>query len=102
MECGFIQSAPTIIYEDSTAAVALSKENRLRNCSKHISARWSYVAEKQLPYVSKVRVVSVSRTIQLADILASPRSDDSFHLFQNEILGQPTSTAILSYFEMLS
>ena len=93
MECGFPQSAPTIIYEDSTAAVALSKENRFCNRSKHISHRWSYVAEKQRPEVGELRVVSVSRTVQLADIMASPRSDDSFNFFRNEILGQPTTTA---------
>ena len=93
IECGFPQSAPTIIYEDSTAAVALSQENRFRNRSKHISVRWSYVAEKQRPDVGELKVVGVSSTIQLADIMASPHSDSSFHFFRNEILGQPTTTA---------
>ena len=36
-ELGFTQTSPTILHEDCTAAVALSKENRFRNRSKHIS-----------------------------------------------------------------
>jgi hypothetical protein len=33
-ELGFTQTSPTTLYEDCTAAVALSKENRFRNRSK--------------------------------------------------------------------
>ena len=38
-ELGFTQTSPTTLYEDCTAAVALSKENRFRNRSKHIALR---------------------------------------------------------------
>ena len=47
IELGFLQTNPTIMYEDCQAAVALSKENRFRNRSKHISLRWSFVVERQ-------------------------------------------------------
>ncbi len=36
-ELGFTQTSPTTLYEDCTAAVALSFENRFRNRSKHIA-----------------------------------------------------------------
>ena len=75
------------MYEDCTAAVALSKENRFRNRSKHIELRWSYISEKQNPDIGDIQVISVSRKIMLADIFASPRPASSFLPFRNTILG---------------
>jgi hypothetical protein len=46
-ELGFLQTHPTIIYEDCESAVALSKENGFRKRSKHIDVRWSFIVEKQ-------------------------------------------------------
>jgi hypothetical protein len=60
-ELGFTQTSPTTLYEDCTAAVALSKENRFRNRSKHIALRWSFVSERQHPSVGDIQVISVSR-----------------------------------------
>ena len=85
-ELGFTQTSPTILYEDCTAAVALSKENRFRNRSKHISLRWSYVSERQSPDIGDIEVISVSRTIMLADIFASPRPAASFIPFRDVLL----------------
>lgn len=92
-ELGFVQHQPTIIYEDCQAAVALSKENRFRKRSKHISLRWSYVAERQRPDINDIKAISVSRTLMLADIFASPRSAAQFGPFRNMIIGwkQPAS-----------
>jgi hypothetical protein len=67
--------------------VALSRENRFKKRSKHIDVRWSFVVEKQRH--GDLRVVSVSRTIMLADILCSPRAAVSFLPFRNTILGLP-------------
>ena len=39
IELGFLQNSPTIMYEDCQAAIALSKENKFCNRSKHISLR---------------------------------------------------------------
>ena len=86
-ELGFLQPHPTIIYEDCESAVALSRENRFKKRSKHIDVRWSFVVEKQRH--GDLRVVSVSRTIMLADILCSPRAAASFLPFRNTILGLP-------------
>ena len=86
-ELGFVQHQPTIIYEDCQAAVALSKENRFRKRSKHISLRWSYVAERQRPDINDIKAVSVSRTLMLADIFASPRSAAQFGPFRNMTIG---------------
>ena len=69
-ELGFTQTSPTTLYEDCTAAVALSKENRFRNRSKRIALRWSFVSERQHPSVGDIQVLSVSRKIMLADIFA--------------------------------
>ena len=88
-ELGFTQVAPTPIYEDCTAAVALSKENRfLINRSKHIALRWAFVSERQSPTLGALEVISVSRTIMLADIFASPRPAASFVPFRDTILGR--------------
>jgi hypothetical protein len=87
-ELGFIQHQPTVIYEDCQAAVALSKENRFRKRSKHISLRWSYVVERQRPDINDIKAVSVSRTLMLADIFASPRSAAQFGPFRNMIIGR--------------
>lgn len=87
-ELGFTQVTPTPIYEDCTAAVALSKENRFRNRSKHIALRWAYVSERQSPAIGDIEVISVSRTIMLADIFASPRPAATFVPFRDIILGR--------------
>jgi hypothetical protein len=87
-ELGFIQHQPTVIYEDCQAAVALGKENRFRKRSKHISLRWSYVVECQRPDINNIKAVSVSRTLMLADIFASPRSAAQFGPFRNMIIGR--------------
>jgi hypothetical protein len=87
-ELGFTQTSPTTLYEDCTAAVALSKENRFRNRSKHIALRWSFVSERQHPSVCDIQVISVSRKIMLADIFASPRPAASFIPFRDSLLGR--------------
>jgi hypothetical protein len=84
-ELGFLQNHPTIIYEDCESAVALSKENRFRKRSKHIDVRWSFIVEKQRH--GELKVVSVSRTIMLADILCIPRAAATFSMFRNKLLG---------------
>ncbi len=91
-ELGFTQTHPTIIYEDCESAVALSKENRFRKRSKHIDVRWSFIVEKQRH--GDLKVVSVSRTIMLADILCSPRAAAQFSIFRNKILGYHTQPAV--------
>ena len=91
-ELGFLQSHPTTLYQDNTAAAALSRDVRFRNRSKHINLRWCYVAERQL--LRDVDVVSISRNIMLADIFASPRSAQAFIPFRNELLNYfPPATA---------
>jgi hypothetical protein len=87
-ELGFTHLSPTTLYEDCTAAVALSKENRFRNRSKHIALRWSFVSERQHPSVGDIQVISVNRKIMLADIFASPRPDASFIPFRDSLLGR--------------
>ena len=82
-ELGFTPTSLTTFYEDCTAAVALSKENRFRNRSKHIALRWSLVSERQHPSVGDIQVNSVSRKIMLADIFASPRPAASFIPFRD-------------------
>jgi len=86
-ELRFIQTSPTTMYEDCESAVALSKEIRFPNRSKHISLRWSYVTERQRPDVADIVVISVSCRIMLADIFASPRPQATFIPFRNSILG---------------
>ena len=92
-ELGFTQTSPTPMYEDCTAAVALSKENRFRNRSKHIELRWSYISERQNPDIGDIQVISVSRKIMLADIFASPRPAFSFLPFRDTILGGANRSA---------
>jgi hypothetical protein len=87
-ELGFTQTSPTTLYEDCTAAVALSKENHFRNRSKHIALRWSFVSERQHPSVGDIQVISVSRKIMLAEMIASPRPAASFIPFRDSLLGR--------------
>jgi hypothetical protein len=77
------------MYEDCQAAVALSKENRFHNRSKHISLRWSFVVEQKNLAIGDIAIVGVSRTGMLAEIFCSPRPASSFIPFRNTILGQP-------------
>ena len=84
---GFHQHRPTIIYEDCEAAVALSKETRFRKRSKHIALRWHFIAERQDPQVSDLKVIHRRRTKMLADIFASPRAAPTFIAFRDHILG---------------
>jgi len=89
IELEFLQNSPTIMYEDCQAAVALSKENRFCNRSKHISLLWSFVVERQSLAIGDIAVVGISRTGMLADIFCSPRPALSFIPFRNTILGHP-------------
>jgi hypothetical protein len=50
-ELGFLQTHPTIIYEDCESAVA-----RFRKRSKHIDVRWRFIVEKQRQLKRRVRV----------------------------------------------
>jgi len=105
IELGFLQNSPTIMYEDCQAAVALSKENRFRHRSKHISLRWSFVVERHSLAIGDIAIVGISRTGMLADIFCSPRPASSFIPFHNTILGhqqmpitlQPTEERDASY-----
>jgi len=87
MELRFLQNSLTIMYEDCQAILALSKENRFRYRSKHISLRWSFVVERQSLAIGDITVVGISRTGMLADIFCSPRPASSFIPFHNTILG---------------
>jgi hypothetical protein len=87
IEMGFHQHRPTIIYEDCEAAAALSKETRFRKRSKHIALRWHFIAERQDPQVSDLKVIHRRRTKMLADIFASPRAAPTFIAFRDHILG---------------
>jgi hypothetical protein len=49
---------------------------------------WAYVSERQSPAFGDIEVISVSRTIMLADIFASPRPAASFVPFRDTILGR--------------
>ena len=84
IELGFLQTNPTIMYEDCQAAVALSKENRFHNRSKHISLRWSFVVERQSLAIGDITVVGISRTGMLADIFCSPRTTSQNIWFGSE------------------
>jgi len=105
IELGFLQNSLTIMYEDCQAEVALSKENRFRNRSKHIFLRWSFVVEQQSLAIGDIAVVGISRTGMLTDIFCSPRPASSFIPFRNTILGhtqmpialQPTEERDASY-----
>jgi len=99
IELGFLQNSPTIIYEDCQAAVTLSKENRFRNRSKHISLRWSFVVEGQSLAIGDIAVGGISRTGMLADIFCSPRPASSFIPFRNTILGHPQTPIALQPIE---
>jgi len=61
IELGFQQNSPTIMYKDCQAAVALSKENRFCNRSKHISLRWSFVVKRRSLAIGDIAVVGISR-----------------------------------------
>jgi hypothetical protein len=84
---GLNQHRPTIIYEDCEAAVALSKETRFRKRSKHIALCWHFIAERQDPQVSDLKIINRRRTKMLADIFASPRAASTFIAFRDHILG---------------
>ena len=93
-ELGFLQTSPTILYQDNQAAVALSADVRFKKRSKHIALRFSYVAERQL--ARDIDVVSVSRTVMLADIMATPRPAANFLPFRDQLLGLETNFTMLA------
>ena len=82
----------TIIYEDSsgTAAVALSKEKRFRKRSKHISHRWSYVAENSAPKWANC---------ELSALAALSRSQTSWHPL--DLMTHSTSSETKSWVSLL-
>jgi len=56
------------MYKDCQEAVTLSKQNRFRNRSKHISLRWKFVVERQSLAIGDIAVVGISRTGMFTDI----------------------------------
>ena len=67
------------MYEDCQAAVALSKENRFRIGSKHISLRWIFVVERQSLAIGDIAVVGISRTGMLADCMSKTEQQLKLH-----------------------
>jgi hypothetical protein len=45
---GYAQHKPTIIFEDNTACIRLSKHSEFHKRTKHIDIRWFYVREKYM------------------------------------------------------
>ena len=69
---GFAQTAPTQIYEDSLACVAMSENPRRRKFSRHIDIRRYFVREMSRTPARYVSHVSQYRSVGVADIRSSP------------------------------
>jgi hypothetical protein len=66
-DIGFTQTKPTVIYEDNTGCIALSKNPTSYKRTKHIDIKYHYIREQ---VQSKQLVLQyISSNNQLADIL---------------------------------
>jgi hypothetical protein len=80
------QSEPTVIYEDNTGFIGLSKNPILHKKSKHIHIRYHYVREKTK---SKEVVLQYIHTKeQVADILTKQIEKGQFERLRAKLLNQ--------------
>ena len=62
-----IEARPLIVHEDNQAAIALSRDIKFSEKTKHMQVRWFYVSEMASNGV--VKIIYIPTAEQLADIL---------------------------------
>jgi len=67
---GFVQDAPTCVYEDNAACILLSGEPVFRERSKHIDVRWHFV--RNMVRAQQLQLVPCSTHAMIADAMTKP------------------------------
>ena len=85
-ELGFHQWRPTVIHEDNQGAKQLAESGNFRGRSKHYELRWHFLID----FVRRgiVRILSIPRGRQLADIGCAARAFPQFESFCKHIYGE--------------
>jgi hypothetical protein len=81
----FPQKQPTTIYEDNTAAIALTENPVFHQRTKHIDIRYHFVRERV--EMGDVKLVHITSEEQLADLLTKALSKPKVEKFRERVLG---------------
>jgi hypothetical protein len=85
-DLGFTQVSPTIIFEDNTGCLVLSKDEAvLHNRTKHIDIKYHKIRE--LVAGGVINVVQCSTTDMIADVLTKLLPRDTFEHFRQVLMG---------------
>ena len=78
-----IEACPLVIHEDNQAAIALSRDIKFSEKTKHMAVRWFYVTE--MASNGTVKVVYVATTEQLSDFLTKAQGPTQFVVSRHRI-----------------
>ena len=79
------QQAPTVIFSDSSAAVAIADSDTSSKRMKHIATRLAFLRECIAN--KEIMMYHIRNTGQVADIFTKPLSAASFHVLRELLLG---------------
>jgi hypothetical protein len=73
------QDGPTVIFEDNSACIKLSRNSEFHKRTKHIDIRWFFVREKSM--TNEVVLVKIDSKDNIADLFTKPNHPQQFHKF---------------------
>jgi hypothetical protein len=82
---GCVQRAATDIFEDNQASIALAQNSVFHNRTKHIAVRYHF--NRQAVEAGLVRILFLSTTQQVADLLTKPLVGEAFRALRNHLHG---------------
>ena len=78
-----IEARPLIVHEDNQAAIALSRDIKFSEKTKHMQVRWFYVSEMASNGVVKITYVATAE--QLSDFLTKAQGPTQFVVSRHRI-----------------
>lgn len=99
LNCWKVDLTPTIVWEDCSAAVKLSKPNAKIKRSRHFAISWYQVKEYQLEKEMILQAVSTDE--QIADMMTKALPRKQFEILRNKLMGGFTEHIRLNMFQAL-
>jgi hypothetical protein len=80
---GHIQLEPTILFEDNTACIRLSKHSEFHKRTKHIDIRWFYIREKFIS--NEINLIKIASHDNVADLFTKIVNFSSFQYLSSKL-----------------
>ena len=83
-EAGFKQPAPTVIFNDNQAAIAMSKQQFCSSSTRHMKIKYHYI--RQLVKSGDVEVKYIPTTTMVADMMTKPLDRILFERYRKMLM----------------